>query len=188
MFLREGELVGKIAPHVERGQGLLDLGSGTGLIARRLAQRVGVRPTMTDLIEYDNRVRELPFIPMRDPVTIAGADGAYDVVMMLFVLHHMERWEDQERLVREAARVARRRLIVIEDTPTSRIDRALNVFWDKVLNLRHGVPTPFTFRSAEAWERVFAGAGLTTSHRDTYRAKWPTLMTYHHTLFVLDRS
>lgn len=188
MFLREGEIVGKIAPHLDRGATLLDLGSGTGLLARRLAERAGVRPTMTDVVEYGNRVRDLPFIRMDDPVTIPAERGAYDVVMMLFVLHHMADLDDQERLVREAARVARHRLILIEDTPTSRVDRAFNVVWDKILNLRHGVPTPFTFRSAGEWEEVFRRAGLATRHRDTYRAKWPTLMTYHHTLFVLEPS
>ncbi len=186
MFLRENEIGGRIAPFLDPGTTLLDIGSGTGRIARWLAARVGVRPTLTDLVEYGNRVTDYPFIVMEDPVRVPAEDDAFDAVMMLFVLHHMERWEDQERLVSEAARVAKRRLVVIEDTPTSRLDRALNVFWDRTLNLRHGVPTPFTFRGPEGWRSVFRRAGLRVRHLDTYRAKWPSLMTYHHTLFILD--
>lgn len=186
MFLRENEVGRKIAPHLDRSERLLDLGSGTGLIARWLAEHVGVRPTTADLVEYGNRVTDLPFIAMDSPVTIPAEDGAFDVVMMLFVLHHMDRWEDQEALVREAARTARRRVVILEDTPTSRIDRVFNTGWDWVLNLRHGVPKPFTFRTVEGWRQVFDRAGLTAAHVDTYRARWPTLMTYHHTLFVLD--
>ena len=56
-----------------------------------------------------------------------------------------------------------------------------------MLNLRHGVPTPFTFRSADAWAEQFERRGLRIAVRDTYRAKWPTLGTYRHTLFALDR-
>ncbi|HWC32527.1 MAG TPA: hypothetical protein VG709_05300, partial [Actinomycetota bacterium] len=108
-------------------------------------------------------------------------------VLMLFVLHHIERWSDQERLVREAARIARRRIVLIEDTPASSLDRAFNVAWDWALNLRHGVPKPFTFRTADGWRRVFSRAGLRTMRAESYRARWPTLMTYHHTLFVLER-
>lgn len=141
---------------------------------------------MADLVEYGNRVRDFPFVKLEDPVRIPAGDGSYDAVMMLFVLHHMERSQDQERLVAEARRVARRRVVVLEDTPVSRVDLAMNTFWDWVLNLRHGVPTPFTFRSPDAWGEVFAGAGLSVRHRETYRAWWPTLWTYRHTLFVLE--
>lgn len=186
MFLRENEIGTKVAPHLEPGMELLDLGSGTGLIARWLAVRVGIRPTLADLVEYDNRVWDFPYIRMEDPVRVPVPDASFDAVMMLFVMHHMDRYEAQERLVEEVARIARRRVVIIEDTPTSGLDRALNVGWDWLLNRRHGVPTPFTFRTVEGWRQVFARKGLTVSHVDTYRPRWPTLMMYHHTLFVLD--
>ena len=186
MFLRENEIGRRIAPWLEPGTSLLDVGAGTGRIARWLAERRGVRPTLADVTEFGNRVGGLPSLRMTDPVAIPAPAGSHDTVMMLFVLHHIPAWEDQERLVREAARVASRRVIVIEDTPLGRVDRTFNVFWDWILNLRHGVPKPFTFRGAAGWERVFADAGLRRVHAETYRPWWPTLGTYHHTLFVLD--
>lgn len=186
MFLRENEIGGRVAPHLRPGWTVLDVGSGTGRMARWLADRSGVRPVLCDVTEFGNRVRELPFIRMEDPLALPADDEAYDAVMLLFVLHHIERWEEQERLVREAARVARRRVVIVEDTPVSRLDRAFNVAWDWLLNLRHGVPTPFTFRDVEGWRAVFGRAGLRVRTADTYRARWPTLGTYHHTLFALD--
>ena len=187
MFLRENEIGGRVARYLEPGTTLLDVGAGTGRIARWLADRAGVRPTLADVAEFGNRDRGFPFVRMTDPLRVPVADGSFDTVLMLFVLHHVARWPDQERLVREAARVARRRVVIIEDTPTSAFDRAFNVAWDWALNLRHGVPKPFTFRSAEGWRRVFSRVGLRCVSADTYRARWPTLGTYHHTLFVLDR-
>jgi SAM-dependent methyltransferase len=186
VLLRENEVGGRLAPHLAPGMGVLDLGSGTGLISRWLARRTGIRPTMSDVTEFDNRVRVEPYLKMEDPFTVPAEDSSFDAVMMLFVLHHVERWEDQERLLREAMRVSRGRLLILEDTPTSRVDRAFNVAWDRVLNLRHGVPTPFTFRTVSGWRSVFARHGLAERHAETYRARWPTLWTYHHTLFVLD--
>jgi ubiquinone/menaquinone biosynthesis C-methylase UbiE len=114
-------------------------------------------------------------------------DASFDVVMLLFVLHHVDRKEDQERLLDEALRVARTRLIVLEDTPRTRLDLTFNRGWDWFLNRRHRVPTPFAFRGVDDWTRAFKERDLSIVHVDTYRPKWPTLMTYPHSLFVLDR-
>jgi ubiquinone/menaquinone biosynthesis C-methylase UbiE len=187
VLLRENEIGRKLAPHLSPGTEVLDLGSGTGLISRWLAERVGIRPTLADVTDFDNRVLDFPYLRMTHPFSVPVEDRSFDVVMMLFVLHHVERWDDQERLVTEARRIARRQVLILEDTPTSRLDRIMNVGWDWLLNLRHGIPKPFTFRTEEGWSRVFRRLGLRVRAADTYRAKWPTLMTYHHTLFILDR-
>jgi ubiquinone/menaquinone biosynthesis C-methylase UbiE len=186
VFLRENEIGGKIAPWLERGQQVLDLGSGTGQISRWLADRVGIVPTMADVTEFGNRVGGYPYILLRDPAAVPVQDASFDAVLLLVVLHHIEDWDEQETLLREAARIARSTVILLEDTPTSRVDRAMNVAWDWVLNLRHGVPRPFTFRTVEGWRHAFGRTGFRERHAETYRARWPTLMSYHHTLFVLD--
>ena len=53
MRLRENEIGGKVARHLEPGWSLLDVGSGTGLISRYLRDAAGVEPTLTDLVFYD---------------------------------------------------------------------------------------------------------------------------------------
>ncbi|HEX6263227.1 MAG TPA: methionine biosynthesis protein MetW, partial [Actinomycetota bacterium] len=60
MFLRENEIGRRIAPWVEPGMRLLDVGSGTGRIARWLTRERRVLPTTSDLHEFDNRVGDLP--------------------------------------------------------------------------------------------------------------------------------
>lgn len=186
--LRDDEIGSRIAPHLTADMEVLDLGAGTGRISKWLARRVGIRPTLADVTEFDNRVTGFPSLRLEEPARIPVPDRSFDAVLMLFVLHHVERWSDQERLVAEAVRVSRRRLVVIEDTPTSRLELTLNTWWDWVLNRRHGVPTPFTFRTVRGWAEVFRRHGLRITASDTYRARWPTLMTYHHTAFVLDRT
>ncbi len=187
MSLRENEEGGRIAPFLVAGQTMLDLGAGTGFMSRWLKLNTGVRPTLADVASYRNRERTLPCIELDDPFHVPVEDGSFDVVLMMFVLHHVEERGDQLRLLDEAIRVARQRLIITEDTPRSRVDRAFNVAWDWVLNLRHGVPTPFTFRSTDEWLNLFKERDLAIAHVEAYRPLWPTLGTYHHTLFVLDR-
>jgi ubiquinone/menaquinone biosynthesis C-methylase UbiE len=186
VFLRENEVGRRVAAHLERGWEVLDVGSGTGRIGRWLAARAGVRPTLCDVVEFGNRVGGLPYVRLEDPLRLPFADRSFDAVIMLFVLHHIGRWDHQERLLREAARVARHRVVLIEDTPGSRTERALNVAWDWALNLRHGVPKPFTFRTVEGWRAVFRRLGLREAAMETYRPKWPSLGTYHHTAFALE--
>jgi hypothetical protein len=124
---------------------------------------------------------------MADPFHVPVDDRSFDSVLLLFALHHNP-YEAQEKVLAEAVRLFRRRLVVIEDTPRSRLDLVCNVAWDKVLNLRHGVPTPCTFRSREEWQDIFQGHGLRIADVETYRPWWPTLATYRHTLFALERE
>ncbi|MFL5800099.1 MAG: class I SAM-dependent methyltransferase [Actinomycetota bacterium] len=187
MFLRENAVGWKIAPWLERGQTMLDLGAGTGFISRWLRDRVGVEPTLTDVVDYGNRAKDLPFLQQEDPFRVPVADGSFDVVMMLFVFHHVDRYKDQGPVLDEAVRIARRRLVIMEDTPVNRLDLMFNKAWDWTLNIRHGVPTPFTFRSPDGWVRAFKERNLSIAHAETYRPLWPSLKTYPHSLFVLDR-
>jgi SAM-dependent methyltransferase len=187
VFLRENEVGRRVARHLAPGWKVLDYGSGTGLISGWLADRRGIRPTLADLLDYGNRRRDLPFIELEDPFHVPAGTGSFDAVLLLFALHHNP-YEAQSKVLTEAARLSARRLLVLEDTPVNQIDRAFNVFWDKVLNLRHGVPTPFAFRSVPEWMDAFLERELRPTHVETYRPKWPTLMTYHHTLFVLERE
>jgi SAM-dependent methyltransferase len=186
MFLRENEVGVRVARHLRPGERLLDLGAGTGRVSRWLAARAAVSPTLADLVDYGNRSRDLPFIRMEDPFHVPAEDGAFDVVLVLFALHHNP-YEAQGKVVAEAARLAPR-LIVLEDTPMSRLDWIMNRAWDTVLNLRHGVPRPLAFRTIEEWRSVFMEHGLVVTHHEAYRPKWPTMMTYHHSLFVLEHE
>ena len=186
MSLRDSEIGRRVEPYLQRGWEVLDLGSGTGRLSRWLRDRAGIRPTLADVVEFGNRVGGLPYVRLEDPLTTPFEDGSFDAVIMLFVLHHVPGWEDQEALLAEASRVARSRLILIEDTPMSASERMFNTAWDWALNLRHGVPKPFTFRTVEGWRHAFRRLGLAEVTSQTYRPKWPTLGTYRHTLFVLD--
>jgi len=185
MFLRDNEIGARVARHIRPGDRVLDYGAGTGLISRWLAHRAHAKPTLADLVDYSNRRDGFPFLHMEDPFHVPAEDGAFDVVLLLFALHHNP-YDAQADVLREGKRLSSSRMVIIEDTPMSRREWAMNAAWDRMLNLRHGVPTPLTFRRVPDWLTMFKEHGLRATAVESYRPMWPTLKTYHHTLFVVE--
>ena len=66
-------------------------------------------------------MRGLPF-SLYDGVNLPFPDGRFDVAMLSFVLHHVPN-ERKVVLLREALRVARQTVFILEDTPTTAFDR-----------------------------------------------------------------
>ena len=105
---------------------------------------------------------------MSSPTEIPCTDQAYHVVMMVFTLHHMESSKEQETLLTEALRVARRRLVILEDTAVGPVEWLTNRAFDYCLNVRNGVPCPFTFRSTEAWITTLERLGFCVRHSQKF--------------------
>ena len=183
-FDREGELASLVAPFLEPSWTVLDVGAGAGILSSRVAASSGATITLCDV--HPRSVRGKTYLPMTSPTLLPCEDDAYDAVMMLFVLHHMESFEQQEQLLREALRVARRRLVILEDTAVGRLERLANRGWDYILNAPFGVPTPFTFRSTSAWQEIVERTGFRVMHTQIFRGTWPILRTYTQTVLVAD--
>jgi len=148
-------LADHLAPLIDQGAEVLDVGCGDGLIDRLVMRR---RPDLR-IRGIDTVVRPATQIPVDryDGTTIPHPDDAFDVVLLVDVLHHEAQ---PERLLEETVRVARR-AVVIKDVmlrgwlagPTLR-------FMDRVGNERHGVALPATYWAAEKWQRAIREAGL----------------------------
>jgi ubiquinone/menaquinone biosynthesis C-methylase UbiE len=104
------------------GRSVLDLCTGTGEIALRLARRgaivtaVDLTPSM--LLRAVKKSKSLPirFLVM-DARRLAFPDDAFDAVVLSFALHDMPRRVRTE-VLREAARVARESVVVLDyDVP-----------------------------------------------------------------------
>jgi ubiquinone/menaquinone biosynthesis C-methylase UbiE len=187
--LRSATLGPLIKRHLHPGESLLDVGGGTGFFAKWLSEHAGVAATVSDIVDYNgSRDRTLPFIHQPDPRRVPCADGSFDVVMLMFVLHHIETPDLQELLLREATRVARKRVIVIEDTPVSAWDWRMNKLFDWILNIRHGIPTPFTFRSAAGWSEAFSRNRIGLTDVKSFRSVWPSFGLYRQSMFILGAS
>lgn len=161
--------LGAMRPFVEPGQRILDFGAGRGDFMRIVGERLGVEVIGIDIIDYrDEGVEILLF----DGKTIPLPDKSVDVAMAAFVLHHTT---DQEAVLRELARVARRRVVIFEDayfTPWQYLFVVWNDYYSNILigRLRAmktlgklaivTMPMPLTFRRVSDWEAFFSTLGL----------------------------
>ena len=171
----------KLAPHLSRHERVLNLGSGDGVVGEWIRRRFS-----SEVVDVD--VSDMSLVRSRPPVVYDGkhlpfAGRSFDVVLILFVLHHCT---DQQQVVREAARVCRKRVVVMEDTYRNARDlawlRALHLYLDKM----EGMPlSECTFLSPAGWKDLFGQCGLKVAAvRD-----WPRYMNLlppGNQLFVLE--
>jgi SAM-dependent methyltransferase len=152
-----------LAAVVPAGARVLDVGSGDGSIAARLAE---LRADVS-VVGIDVLVRPQTAIPVEpfDGVTIPFPDGAFDAVMLVDVLHHTE---DPTVLLAEAARVAPTAVVVKDHLADGLLARPTLRLMDHVGNAHHGVALPFNYWHADRWRRALTELGLCTDVWETH--------------------
>ena len=134
---------------------LLDVGCGDGTLARMvIEQRKDVRVS-----GFEVRARPMTAIPVRefDGRILPVADASEDVVLLVDVLHHAD---DPRLLLREAARVARRAVIIKDHLSDPWLGRQRLRVMDWVGNVGHGVSLRNGYWSHAEWSDAFTEAGL----------------------------
>lgn len=161
-------LAAAIAPLIEPGSAALDVGCGDGAVGRRLLESV---PGLS-LVGLDVLVRTgLPFpVQAFDGQRLPHPDGAVDYVLLVDVLHHTT---DPRTLLAEAARVARR-AVILKDHRLSRPFARLTLRWmDWVGNRAHGVALPYNYWSLEEWRAAWRDLNLQPTHFQTDLGLYP---------------
>jgi ubiquinone/menaquinone biosynthesis C-methylase UbiE len=169
---------GLVADHIEDRQRVLDLGAGTGWVGKRLAERKGCDVRLVDVLDCNET--DLP-LTVYDGKTIPFDDKSFDVVTLVFVLHHAV---NQEEILREAARVARSKIILIEDTPRNRLERWIDQACDALMSFEHGFHNPATYRNVAQWRSIFETLRLALVHEHEIEPFFP--FYYTKAVFVLD--
>jgi SAM-dependent methyltransferase len=153
---RVRRLADLLAGCVPAGASVLDVGCGDGLLARHiqdLRPDVGLRG-LDVLVREGTHIAVEPF----DGQTIPAGDGAYDIVLFVDVLHHTD---DPMVLLREAARVAARGVLIKDHTRDGLLAGPTLRFMDDVGNAHHGVRLPYNYWPKRRWLGAFAELGLT---------------------------
>lgn len=151
-------LASHLAALVPRGGTVLDVGAGDGEVGFALAgQRPDVRVEGIDVL-----VRENSRIPVRpfDGATIPFDDRSIDTVLLIDVLHHTD---DPTAVLRDAARVARRAVVVKDHLADDALALPTLRFMDRVGNRRYGVRIPYNYFTRAMWDTAIARAGLTVA-------------------------
>ncbi|MCH8103503.1 MAG: class I SAM-dependent methyltransferase, partial [Chloroflexi bacterium] len=117
-----------------------------------------------------------------DATSLPADDASFDVVLFSFVFHHMPAKVHAAALA-EAARVARRQVVVMEDTFRSPVERTYMHVVDSVLNAEFR-GHPHSNRSVQAWSEALEAAGLTSEILWERWERWLWLVPIRHALLI----
>lgn len=106
----------------------------------------------------DVMVRDKVDIPVTsfDGRNLPWPDRSWDFVMAVDVLHHVE---DQQALLADMLRVARRVVVLKDHLCENAFDRWMLLKMDGVGNDRHGVAVPGRYLSSNQWQALIDSAG-----------------------------
>ncbi len=146
----------QLAPHFSAGQHLLEIGAGEGHVADALQRATGANLTLVDVVDYNRTA--LP-LHTYDGQNLPFADRSFDFSLLVFVLHHTP---DPVSVLREALRVARGGVVIVENHVEGRWRRPFTRAIDSIPHFRWGVPVCYHANTSAEWQSLFARAGVQT--------------------------
>jgi ubiquinone/menaquinone biosynthesis C-methylase UbiE len=164
---------------VPLGAKVLDIGSGPGYLAKMIQLERKSEVTCVDVIDF-NRT-DLPTV-LFDGLNLPFANREFDVVLLSYVLHHAGK--DQERLLTEAKRVCRGKIIIYEDEimkATKLYSKAHGEFY----NWLYGTKTSCRCHSLGRWLKIFQKYGLKVEERKSEWGIGSILIPVKKAFFVL---
>ena len=142
-----------LTPDVRTRDRVLDLGCGTGFVGALMEAELGCSVVGCDVVPMNVALDEFHLF---DGENVPFPSYAFDVTVLAYVLHHVP---NPLVLLREARRLTRRAVIVVEDTPRCWADRAWGHLHVHGFNGTYGLPHG-RVRDDEEWRSLFAAAGL----------------------------
>ena len=155
---------------------LLEVGSGPGSVLE-VFRNHGHQVTGLDI--RNNAIHSGLNPVIYDGIRMPFEDEEFDCALLLTMLHHTP---DPDVIVKEAARVARR-LVIIEDVYDTPIQAAYTKIADSVINLEFR-GHPHSNRSNNEWLRSFERLGLTPRYTHIH----PLLKIFQQAVYILDKK
>lgn len=172
MPTREETIVKNLQPFLPRGQHVVEIGAGNGLVAQMLHDSTGADFTLLDVVDYN--ASKLP-MHVFDGRTLPFPDHSFDLALLVFVLHHNP---DPRPVMWEAMRVARNGVIVVENDTRGLIKKPLTRMIDSTEHLHRGVPPCYMTKSSDEWRSFFEAlpARATELHRFNIGWYWKNVI------------
>lgn len=144
-----------LTPYIGDNTSILDLGCGNGDLSVALkARNQTLKIVGLDVTPCKNADLQ---ITSYDGSIIPYEDQHFDYVMLITVLHHTD---DYVPILKEARRVAKNGIIILDHQYQSRLQWLTLAFIDWPGNVPFGVYTPFNFKKRTEWKELFNKVGL----------------------------
>ena len=178
---RTEKIVNILDSFIDKKRKILDIGAGGGWIAKEIKRRKEADITLLDVIDINQTDLKLTLYKGEK---IPFSSNSFDSSLLIFTLHHCF---SPLKVLKEAKRVTKGRIIIIEDIPYSFLNRIFLYSWDVIANLLSLVRLPgenmyFNFKEISEWQDIFEILELKQVFQKTFFSK-----NIRHTLFVLQK-
>lgn len=151
-----------IAPTLQPGDRVLDVGCGSGVLAKALQDSAADRSVRVEGIEKHPRGGEAVPVTGYDGKELPFPDATFDVVIIADVLHHEV---DPDFLLQECARICRRNLVVKDHQLAGPFAQSRISFLDWAANAGYGVKCLYQYLKPDEWGLALRRAGLRENRR-----------------------
>ena len=168
---------GLFNPYLDPHSRVLDIGGGWGFYAAPLEKR-GHTCTVLDVVKPGYQKAPVVIYDPAHPMPFP--DKSFDVSMLVTVLHHVA---DPVAVLREAKRVTRKTLIVVEDLYHHGLGRAWTILRDQIYNFEF-FGHPCQFRKRQEWLDFFKAQGFEAVHDESVYT-WMAGLRILNGIFIL---
>lgn len=149
---RTKQIISVFSNWIKPGEKILDIGCGTGIVAKILGDYFSTNITGCDIKNY--LIYKIPFIKIKNNRIPVKKDD-FDVALLNDVLHHVDK-ENQANIILEASRVAKK-VLIFEFEP-----KIIGKVADIILNKLHygDLNVPLSLRSINNWQQLFRDLGF----------------------------
>ena len=167
------------------GEKILDLGAGDGLLALEIKKQLKKEVVLVDIVDYN--YTDLPLILYNPEEQIPLADGEVDTTILYTVLHHAS---DPEHLLKEATRITKKRLVIIEayieEDDISMTNSFFDWFYNRVIG-DEDINVPLNFLKLEGWKKILKLYGFNVIENKYVGISEP-LVPEHQVLIIADQN
>ena len=180
---RAKKMIDQFDEFLEEGESFLSVGDADGAVSLEIQRRCGLTGRGLDVDIGMPRNEEIP-IDYYDGITMPYEDDAFDVVFVLFTLHHCN---DLDAVLKEIVRVAKKKIVIMEDVYETAFGRRVVCFMDKLENrlVSSEITLPFNFKKVLEWEETFKDLDLKITKSKGFKMGWAMPVQNH--IFCLQK-
>jgi len=138
----------RIKDWIEPGDRVLNLGAGDCRLDFLVRENGPGEIVSMDVDDFNETSLKLT---LYDGLHIPFQDESFDVVLLIFILHHAK---EPDKVLREAKRVTRKRIVVFEDVIDNWLNRRQFRLFHRFLRWNQDIPLPYHEKSMRQWREL----------------------------------